>query len=134
MESLEEDDEEKYKRQFAKYLEDDVTADTLEDMYKEAHEKIRADPSFTATEKKPNYDEGKKYKTKKKMAQADGVRMAHTDGIHPVAYIPVQATDLGTTYIGYSFIDDNGDEVIYWFPYEMILDGDTGAVDYVPLA
>ena len=65
MESLEEDDEEKYKRQFAKYLEDDVTADTLEDMYKEAHEKIRADPSFTATEKKPNYDEGKKYKTKK---------------------------------------------------------------------
>ena len=76
----------------------------------------------------------KKYKTKKKMAQADGVRMAETDGIHPVAYIQVQATDLGTTYIGYSFIDDNGDEVIYWFPYEMILDGDTGAVDYVPLA
>lgn len=65
MESLEEDDEEKYKRQFAKYLDDDVTADTLEDMYKEAHEKIRADPSFTPTEKKPNYDEGKKFKTKK---------------------------------------------------------------------
>ena len=76
----------------------------------------------------------KKYKTKKKMAQADGVRMAQTDGIHPAAYIQVQATDLGTTYIGYSFIDDNGDEVIYWFPYEMILDGDTGAIDYVPLA
>jgi hypothetical protein len=76
----------------------------------------------------------KKYKTKKKMAQADGVTIAETDGIRPVAYIQVQAYDLGTTYIGYSFVDDNGDEVIYWFPFEMILDGDTGAVDYVPVA
>ena len=23
---------------------------------------------------------------------------------------------------------------IYWFPYEMIYDGETGAVEYVPLA
>ena len=23
--------------------------------------------------------------------------------------------DLGTTYIGYSYIDDNGDEQIYWY-------------------
>jgi large subunit ribosomal protein L5e len=65
MDALEEDDEEKYKRQFAKYLEDDVTADTLEDMYKEAHEKIRADPSFTPTEKKPSYEDAKKFKSKK---------------------------------------------------------------------
>jgi large subunit ribosomal protein L5e len=65
MDALEEDDEEKYKRQFAKYIEDDVTSDSLEEMYKEAHEKIRADPSFTPTEKKPNYDESKKYKMKK---------------------------------------------------------------------
>ena len=65
MDALEEDDEEKYKRQFAKYLDDDVTADTLEDMYKEAHEKIRADPTFKPTEKKPNYDESKKFKAKK---------------------------------------------------------------------
>jgi large subunit ribosomal protein L5e len=65
MDALEEDDEEKYKRQFAKYLEDDISSDSLEDMYKEAHEKIRADPSFTPTQKKPNYDESKKYKAKK---------------------------------------------------------------------
>jgi hypothetical protein len=37
----------------------------------------------------------------------------------------------GTTWIGYSYIDDWGDEVIYWFEYEMIYDGDTGAVEYV---
>jgi large subunit ribosomal protein L5e len=65
MDALEEDDEEKYKRQFAKYLEDDVTADTLEDVYKEAHEKIRADPSFTPTEKKASYAETKKFKSQK---------------------------------------------------------------------
>ena len=41
---------------------------------------------------------------------------------------------MGTTYIGYAYIDDNGDEQIYWWPYEMIYDGDTGAVEYVPYA
>ena len=68
----------------------------------------------------------KKVKTNKKMAQADV--------IHPVAYTLAQAQDLGTTYIGYSYIDDYGNEVVYWFPYEMILDGATGAIDYVPVA
>jgi hypothetical protein len=29
--------------------------------------------------------------------------------------------------------DDYGDEQIYWYPYDMILDGDTGAVEYVPV-
>lgn len=65
MDALEEDDEEKYKRQFSKYLEDDMTSESLEDMYREAHEQIRADPSPQPTEKKPNYDESKKYKAKK---------------------------------------------------------------------
>jgi len=63
-----------------------------------------------------------KYKTNKKMAQADGLQP------------PAFAVDeyLGTTYIGYSYVDDYGNEEIYWFPYDMILDGDTGAVEYVP--
>ena len=65
----------------------------------------------------------KKYKTKKKMAQAEGIQYA--------SFIQVQDTYLGTTYIGYSYVDDYGDEEIYWYPYDMILDGDTGAVEYV---
>ncbi len=69
----------------------------------------------------------KKYKTNKKMAM---VRPA------PVQYASLAAMELqeyvGTVYIGYSYIDDYGDEEIYWFPYDMILDGDSGAVDYVP--
>jgi hypothetical protein len=66
-----------------------------------------------------------KYKTHKKMADMRGNRSAR--------YTLVQE-DLGMTYIGYAFIDDYGDQHIYWFPYEMILDGDTGAIDYVPLS
>jgi hypothetical protein len=69
----------------------------------------------------------KKYKTNKNMASAS------SGGVMPVSLVLVQAQSLGTTWIGYSYIDDWGDEVIYWFPYEMIYDGDTGAVEYVPI-
>ena len=67
----------------------------------------------------------KKYKTDKKMARTGGLQYASLQ--------LAQAQSLGTVYIGYAYIDDYGDEQIYWFPYEMILDGDTGAVDYVPI-
>ena len=73
----------------------------------------------------------KKYKTTKKMAartgESNGIVFASHRSILP------QLQDMGMTYIGYAYIDDYGDEIIYWFPYEMIYDGDTGAVEYVPL-
>ena len=70
-----------------------------------------------------------KYKTNKKMAATE-------TGIHLAAYdsMLAQAYSLGTTWIGYSYYDDYGDEQIYWYPVEMIYDGDTGAIDYVPIA
>jgi hypothetical protein len=68
----------------------------------------------------------KKYKTHKKMAQ--GAR-AH---IVNASFVLAQMEDMGTVYIGYSYVDDDGNEEIYWFPAEMIVDGDTGAVEYVP--
>ncbi len=64
----------------------------------------------------------KKYKTNKKMAEADRLR--------PPA-VPAQQY-LGTVWIGYAYVDEFGNEEIYWFPYDMIYDGDTGAVEYVP--
>lgn len=67
----------------------------------------------------------KKYKTNKKMAQTGGFQYA--------SYQLAQAQSLGTIWIGYAYYDDYGNEVIYWFPYEMILDGDTGAIEYIPL-
>ncbi|HEV1995549.1 MAG TPA: hypothetical protein VGR03_14555 [Candidatus Acidoferrum sp.] len=66
----------------------------------------------------------KKYKTNKNMGQAD---------IHQ--FVPFdlgQDQYLGTIWIGFAYYDDYGVETIYWFPYDMILDGITGAIDYVP--
>ncbi len=71
----------------------------------------------------------KKYKTSRKMVEAPA------SGFQTVSLILAQGTGteyLGTKWIGYSYTDDYGDEVIYWFPYDMILDLDTGAVEYVP--
>ncbi|KAL7894624.1 hypothetical protein HDV64DRAFT_116947 [Trichoderma sp. TUCIM 5745] len=44
METLADDDEERYNGQFVKYIENDIEADGLEDLYTEAHKAIREDP------------------------------------------------------------------------------------------
>merc|ERR1712146_489498 len=53
MESLKEEDETQYQKLYAKYIEEDIEADGLEDMYKEAHAKIRASPMKPKKESKP---------------------------------------------------------------------------------
>ena len=69
MEELQEEDPEAYKRQFARYIENELDADDLEDMYTEAHEKIRENPMKEAkdrtltTEQK---DKLKKFKTQRR--------------------------------------------------------------------
>jgi hypothetical protein len=68
----------------------------------------------------------KKYKTNKKMVQSMGPHLTY-------ASFALFQEDMGTVEIGYSYIDDDGNEEIYWFPAEEILDPDTGAVEYVPL-
>jgi len=57
METLADDDEERYKSQFQGYIDDDIEADGLEELYAEAHSQIREDPF------KKDEDESKK-KTK----------------------------------------------------------------------
>jgi len=44
METLADDDEERYKSQFQGYIDDEIEADGLEEVYQEAHKQIRADP------------------------------------------------------------------------------------------
>lgn len=44
METLADDDEERYRSQFQKYIDDDVEAEALEDLYTDAHKAIREDP------------------------------------------------------------------------------------------
>ncbi|CEH16650.1 60s ribosomal protein l5 [Ceraceosorus bombacis] len=66
MESLEEEDEERHKKQFARYLADDIESDALEGIYEEAYEKIREDPVYHPTEKTKDWKaESKKYKQPK---------------------------------------------------------------------
>lgn len=52
MESMSEEDSTKYEAHFAKYIENSIDADGLEDMYTNAHAKIREDPSQTKKEAK----------------------------------------------------------------------------------
>lgn len=65
MNYLLEEDEDAYKRQFSKYIADDVGPDDIEDMYLEAHQKIREDPSFTKKEKS-SVDHNKKWRQSKR--------------------------------------------------------------------
>ncbi|WRT65888.1 uncharacterized protein IL334_002839 [Kwoniella shivajii] len=51
MESLEEEDDERFKKQFASYLAADVSSADIEEIYTDAYAKIREDPTFTPTEK-----------------------------------------------------------------------------------
>ncbi|KAK5124647.1 60S ribosomal protein L5 [Meristemomyces frigidus] len=44
METLADDDEERYKSQFSGYVDDEIEADGLEELYTEAHSQIREDP------------------------------------------------------------------------------------------
>lgn len=66
-----------------------------------------------------------KYKTKTKMASADVLQFASMQH--------VQLQELGIVYIGYAYYDEYGYEEIYWYPYSMIYDGDTGAIEYIPV-
>merc|ERR1719335_190004 len=49
MELLEEEDPERYQQQFAKYIEEGIEGDGLEDLYTEAFKAIREDPEYTPT-------------------------------------------------------------------------------------
>jgi len=63
MEYLEEEDNQKYQEQFASYIENDIDADGLEELYETVHGKIREDPSSSA---KKAHTPDKTYKRKAK--------------------------------------------------------------------
>ncbi|ODA83093.1 hypothetical protein RJ55_01602 [Drechmeria coniospora] len=68
METLADDDEERYASQFQKYIDDDVEADGIEDLYTEAHAAIRADPWKKVESKNKKTKEEWKAISKKHMA------------------------------------------------------------------
>merc|ERR1719474_2609001 len=68
MRKLEEDNEDKYKKQFSQYISKGITADGLEDMYAKVHAAIRANPA--ALPKADRKVEVSKYQNKKKISAA----------------------------------------------------------------
>jgi large subunit ribosomal protein L5e len=52
MRQMKDDDEDEYKRHFARFLKEGIEADTMEQMYKKAHTAIRANPDHVAKPKK----------------------------------------------------------------------------------
>jgi large subunit ribosomal protein L5e len=62
METLADDDEERYKSQFQGYIDDEIEADGLEELYQEAHKQIREDPfkKVEGAEEKKSKEEYKK--------------------------------------------------------------------------
>jgi len=68
METLADDDEERYKSQFQGYIDDEIEADGLEELYQEAHKQIREDPFKKVDEagEKKSKDEYKKESLKYK--------------------------------------------------------------------
>uniref|UniRef100_A0A7S0S127 Large ribosomal subunit protein uL18 C-terminal eukaryotes domain-containing protein n=1 Tax=Chlamydomonas leiostraca TaxID=1034604 RepID=A0A7S0S127_9CHLO len=63
-ETMQEEEPEKYQSHFAKYVEEGVEPDDLEDLYKEVHSKIRANPTLKKKDRK-NPGDGKRWKTPK---------------------------------------------------------------------
>ncbi|KAF2746304.1 hypothetical protein M011DRAFT_527098 [Sporormia fimetaria CBS 119925] len=71
METLADDDEERYRELFKGYIDDDIEADGLEELYAEAHKQIREDPFKKAESDAPKKTkeewkaESQKYRQKK---------------------------------------------------------------------
>jgi len=70
MKHLEGEDETAYKRQFSKFIAAGITADSLADVYKNAHAAIRANPEHVKKEKKQRKPEEQKRFTAKKLTLA----------------------------------------------------------------
>jgi len=67
MEYLEEEDNTKYKEQFAGYIAEEIEPDGLEELYEEVHSAIREDPT---TAEKKSFAPDKSFKRKAKLTNA----------------------------------------------------------------
>ncbi|KAL5265158.1 hypothetical protein ACHWQZ_G006041 [Mnemiopsis leidyi] len=76
MQTLLDDDEDAYKRQFATYRKEGIMPDMIEGMYTKAHAAIRADPSPAAKKEKPEGYKPKSYRRPRMSIQQRKGRVA----------------------------------------------------------
>ena len=85
MREMEEDDEENYQKHFAKYIENDLEADDLEELYEKVHAAIREDPTrdevptFTSIDKSYKKGVKKTYEQRKVDSKAKKAVLAGGD-------------------------------------------------------
>lgn len=87
MEMLQEEDPERYKMAFAKFIENDIEPDGVEDMYKACHASIREDPKFVKKEASgvTNTRMGNKIKTSAGVTYTRAVKMSRKQRYDRVA-------------------------------------------------
>ncbi|XP_034100843.1 60S ribosomal protein L5 [Drosophila albomicans] len=83
MRSLEEEDEEAFKRQFSRYIKLGIRADDVEDIYKKAHQAIRNDPSPKKAAAKKAAPTKKRWNAKKLTNEERKTKVA----AHKAAYV-----------------------------------------------
>lgn len=90
MESMQEEDPTKYEAHFSKFIENNIDADRLEDMYTEAHEKIREDPEFTPAEKKEiTHERDGEEKMRKGVMKKSGKNITSSDGTEHIRMVKI---------------------------------------------
>lgn len=70
MKTLQEEDDEAFKRQFSRFIKEGITPDSMEGIYKKAHANIRANPEALPKKEKKEDAKQKRF-TKKKMSLAE---------------------------------------------------------------
>jgi large subunit ribosomal protein L5e len=85
MREMEEDDEENYRKHFAKYLEVDVEADDLEELYEKVHASIREDPTREEGEKFSAIDKSFKKPQRKSSAERKADAATKKKGLRAAA-------------------------------------------------
>lgn len=83
MESLKEEDDETYAKQFSRYIKEGIEPENLEDLYSGVHEKIRADPGHTKVVNNRSSEAKRWTPVKKSLSQRkDRIRQMKASFIH----------------------------------------------------
>lgn len=90
MESMAEEDPTKYEAHFAKYIENNIDADKIEEMYTEAHSKIREDPDFKPAEKKNiTHDRDGDERMRRGQVRKSGNKVTSSDGTEHTRFVKI---------------------------------------------
>jgi large subunit ribosomal protein L5e len=98
MKLLKESDEQKYQKQFSRFIKEGVTSEKVEDLYKKVHAAIRANPAAVKKQRtgaKPKRYQAKKMdnKTRKERATSKKARILKAKGAAPAATTAVETKE-----------------------------------------